>query len=258
MANGVMEDKKIFDLAACGASDSARRTLAPVMMSVLLHAVAALSIILLTGPGDKINPIKKHIMSVSIESPMPEDAAEHAVNKPSKETKQPKITPAIKEPRQAGLAAVNNEPAAAPEIPRPPVVSEQPVFKTASVGVEGASAIDAAHEQPAPDNDYAEALKRKRLVAKESALSLIRDRIERALRYPELARRRAMEGTVQTAFRIDQRGMPLTVAVAKSSGHAVLDDEAKKIIMRAAPYPADESLIGEDIIVPITFRLSAQ
>jgi TonB family protein len=82
--------------------------------------------------------------------------------------------------------------------------------------------------------------------------SLIRDAITKAKTYPLLARKRRIEGTVVTNFCIGEWGYPRDLTIARSSGYAILDSEALKIVTKAAPFPA----VKGKIVVPITFRLT--
>jgi TonB family protein len=82
--------------------------------------------------------------------------------------------------------------------------------------------------------------------------SLIRDAITKAKTYPLLARKRRIEGTVVTNFCVGEQGYPRDLRIARSSGYAILDSEALKIVTKAAPFPAVEG----EIVVPITFRLT--
>lgn len=79
----------------------------------------------------------------------------------------------------------------------------------------------------------------------------IRASIERAVRYPLPARKRKIEGTVLVSFDINAAGSPLNIRVIKSSGHAILDDEAASAIRRAAPLP----YLSGALKIPISFRL---
>lgn len=84
-----------------------------------------------------------------------------------------------------------------------------------------------------------------------SALDAIRAAIDKAKRYPLVARLRGMEGTVTAEFSINSRGMPEHVRIKASSGSATLDSAAKETIIRAAPFP----LVDGKIEIPIAFRL---
>jgi TonB family protein len=85
-----------------------------------------------------------------------------------------------------------------------------------------------------------------------SPYDLIRASIEKAKTYPSLARKRRSEGTVMTAFTINSKGYPENIKVEKSSGSEILDSEAIKIVMRAAPLPK----VKDKIVVSITFKLT--
>ncbi len=80
---------------------------------------------------------------------------------------------------------------------------------------------------------------------------LLRQRIERAKRYPALARRLGMEGTVHVEFRIARDGSVEGVKVAKSSGYPVLDEASVQAIKRAVPLP----IVPGQIRVPISYLL---
>ena len=79
----------------------------------------------------------------------------------------------------------------------------------------------------------------------------IRSSLERAKSYPLLARKRGMEGTVLVSFTIDKKGSAQDVKIMKSSGYEILDEEVRKMLRKASPFP---DLKGE-IKIPITFKL---
>ncbi|MDP2167576.1 MAG: energy transducer TonB [Thermodesulfovibrionales bacterium] len=82
-------------------------------------------------------------------------------------------------------------------------------------------------------------------------MTIIKEAIEKAKTYPELARKRKMEGTVHAEFFIDENGMPKDIRVLESSGFSLLDDEVVRIIKRASPYPP----LKEVVEVPVSFSL---
>jgi len=71
-----------------------------------------------------------------------------------------------------------------------------------------------------------------------SYLDALRLRIDRAKRYPLSARRAGIEGVAQVRFTISPKGRLSGVRLVKTSGSAVLDNEAVQTVYRAAPYPA--------------------
>ena len=82
-------------------------------------------------------------------------------------------------------------------------------------------------------------------------LGAIRRQIERAKVYPETARRRHQEGTVELRFRIAPDGLVEAVEIVRSSGHELLDESATQTIRRAVPYPKFAGWIR----VPLAYRL---
>jgi protein TonB len=82
-------------------------------------------------------------------------------------------------------------------------------------------------------------------------IDLIRASIEKAKKYPALARERGQTGVVVIQFSIDKKGRPENIRVVKSSGFNLLDAEAGNTIIRAAPFPA----VKGSIDVPIVFVL---
>lgn len=55
--------------------------------------------------------------------------------------------------------------------------------------------------------------------------------------YPEAARLKRLSGSVRLAVSINSKGNLLSVKITGSSGHAVLDQAAKRIVYLAAPFP---------------------
>ncbi len=70
-----------------------------------------------------------------------------------------------------------------------------------------------------------------------SLMAEIRNKIERAKRYPALARARKIEGVVSISFLMDPTGKVQTIKVVNSSGSSILDEEALAAVKRAAPFP---------------------
>lgn len=71
----------------------------------------------------------------------------------------------------------------------------------------------------------------------DEILAQIRSRIERAKRYPLMARRRGLEGTSDVSFSIMKNGIVTGLKLARSSGSSPLDEAALATIRRAAPFP---------------------
>lgn len=80
----------------------------------------------------------------------------------------------------------------------------------------------------------------------------IRDLLEKAKNYPLPARKEGMQGMVQVSFTIDEKGLPQDIRIIKSSGYRILDEEVRKMIKKASPFPE----FNGEIKIPITFKLT--
>jgi TonB family protein len=86
----------------------------------------------------------------------------------------------------------------------------------------------------------------------DERLRAIRERIQAAVVYPPLGRMRRLEGLAQVRFAIAADGRPQELAVAGSTGHAILDRAALAAVEAAAPLPWVYGLLE----VPVRFELS--
>lgn len=82
-------------------------------------------------------------------------------------------------------------------------------------------------------------------------MALLRERIESRIVYPEEAVRRGQQGEVLLRIRIGSDGVPNEIRIARSSGVRVLDDAARRGVVRAAPLPSSPGWVE----VPVRFRL---
>jgi TonB family protein len=82
-------------------------------------------------------------------------------------------------------------------------------------------------------------------------LAEIHSRIERAKRYPLMARKMNMEGVSYVRFAIGADGQPEGLALKSTSGYPVLDEAALETIRRAAPFPIYE----EALVIGIRFHI---
>ena len=88
---------------------------------------------------------------------------------------------------------------------------------------------------------------------RDARLEAIRRLIQKALVYPQAARRFGWEGTARVRFALGPDGRPSEVTLESSSQMAILDQEAQAAVRRAAPYPYVEGAI----VVPIIFDIRA-
>ena len=80
----------------------------------------------------------------------------------------------------------------------------------------------------------------------------IRSAIEKVKRYPVLARKRGIEGTVHIGFRINRLGEPENLEIIKGSGSSILDNATIAIVKKAAPFPGVDSSVE----IPVVFKLT--
>jgi len=82
-------------------------------------------------------------------------------------------------------------------------------------------------------------------------IGLLRERIQSRIVYPEEAVRRGLEGEVVLRIHIERGGVPNEIRVARSSGARLLDDAARRGVVRAAPLPSTPGWVE----IPVRFRL---
>jgi len=86
----------------------------------------------------------------------------------------------------------------------------------------------------------------------------VKAKIERNKKYPQVARRKEIEGVVRVQFCISNDGRLKNVEIAASSGCKILDDEAVMSVKKASPFLCiPEGLKREELSlrVNIAFRL---
>jgi protein TonB len=88
-------------------------------------------------------------------------------------------------------------------------------------------------------------------------LGLLRHRIFEAVRYPSVARRRGLTGTVQVELDIQPSGAISRVVVVASSSHRVLDDAAVEGVQQLGrlPFPAHVRPRLLRVRLPVVFEL---
>ena len=188
---------------------------------------------------------------------------------------QPPTKPAIEplpQPPQIEPKIVRQEAKLQQELPRPvvpraepsppdarsapPLVNSAPIPPVASAPTPPAASAPpaAAKPQPAAPKANEEAEGRLLLTFSQS----ISKQIKRYQKYPAPAQRRGWEGTAEVLLQIAADGNVTGITLGKSSGHAILDEEALNMVRRASPLPAaPPDLRGRALVVtvPIVFRL---
>ncbi|MCC1496666.1 energy transducer TonB [Alcanivorax sp. 1008] len=100
--------------------------------------------------------------------------------------------------------------------------------------------------------------------ANEDALArykgIIHNRIQRLHRYPQQARLRNQQGTVEVTFNVAADGTIGDYRITSSSGSALLDRAAERLFSRLTLPAPDPSILGEltELTAPVTFTLTAR
>jgi len=85
----------------------------------------------------------------------------------------------------------------------------------------------------------------------EARLAEIQRRIQEALVYPPIERKRGVSGEALVAFRIDGAGRADAIELARSTGYPLLDRAAVRAVAAAAPLP----YVYGRLEVPVRFQL---
>lgn len=85
----------------------------------------------------------------------------------------------------------------------------------------------------------------------DERLEEIRRRVQGALRYPPVARRRGQTGEVVVGFEVDSQRGAREIRTEQSSGIPLLDRAAERAVREAAPLPP----VYGRVEVPIRFEL---
>ncbi|MCI4591807.1 energy transducer TonB [Sphingobium sp. BYY-5] len=77
-------------------------------------------------------------------------------------------------------------------------------------------------------------------------------------RYPVLAQREGVEGTVRVRLCVRRDGRLVSVALEKTSGSSILDDAAIQAVRAANPLPAlsADAAAESYFILPVTYRIA--
>lgn len=126
------------------------------------------------------------------------------------------------------------EPAAPPAAPAQAMTADMANTAPQTAGSAGISGSQDRHEAPQTSRaddapGFAGSLQYDGLVLAA---------LERAKRYPAMARQRGREGVTGIVFEIDRQGRVLDVRIAAPSGSRSLDRAALEQVHRAAPFPA--------------------
>jgi len=175
--------------------------------------------------------------------------------KPKPPPELPRVEPSPAPPRPAARAP-RPAPAAAPA----PIIAVEP----ARQAMESAPVVPDAPPQPAPPPAAARLESQPAAAAGPDPGSVARFRLElmeiarRYKRYPRIAQENNWEGRVELRIAFAESGAMTAVAVKKSAGRAVLDEEAQAMIRSAQPQlSVPPALRGRafTLEIPVEFSL---
>ncbi len=236
-----------------------------ILFSIVAHATIV-TIVLAFAAMDAASHVPESYVAVAVIEYRPEKKPEPAQRKnPVKSVQAARIRQELSS--NTAFPAVDHEEISLPTSgEKAPNISSEGIVR--DVAFAGAETAEATHVSvgPRPSRGTAHPSLSISAVSQEGQdgsrsgtgsrdtrmIGAIRAAIEKATDYPALARRRGIEGTVITGFRINNKGLPEGITVIKSSGYSLLDNAAKETVMKAAPLPS----VKGDIEIPITFRLT--
>lgn len=160
------------------------------------------------------------------------------------------VPPPAPVPPQAPAPSVRPAPAPEPPIVAATAVIPAPAVATPAVADPGATATPPTGT-PAPATVSADGV-----AAADGALAYVE---APQPPYPARALRQRAEGVVLLRVRVGRDGLPLAVEVARGSGHAVLDDAARRQVLRHwrfRPALREGRAVEAVGLVPVAFRLA--
>jgi protein TonB len=169
----------------------------------------------------------------------------------------------------AGVAATPGDEAQ----PQPPSPPEKPVAKQEPV--EAASAVEVApipppdpedlawqkikevehkHEEVPPPSRAASGVGQGQSRNDANYNGRVAAHLARYKRFPQGAQNKRNHGTAVVSFSLDGSGRVIAVKLVRTSGVAVLDEEAQAWVRRASPFPMPPSGGTVEFTVPLSFR----
>lgn len=197
-------------------------------------------------------------------APTPEPPAPEPPTPQTLQTPQPDLPP-LDLPATPPVAAEVELPVPPPPPPTRPQPKPKPKPPVRRIERQAAPPIDDIVERPiqpvAPTPAPVQAAPRPPATAAAIPTIWRNDllsRLQRAKRYPDLARSRGDQGVATVSFTMDRAGRVLAVTLVRSSGSSLLDEEAAALVRRAEPLPRlPDEIAGATLTltVPISFAL---
>ncbi len=251
-----------------------------ILASVVLHGlllVGALSWSLELPPPRRVVPVEAICLTAGsgnagggaargnfVKSPIcppPQPVKEKPKPRPVKprpvpKVEEPPVPPALAMPRPAAAAPVRSNPVAAAAVSGAGAGRGQGAGAGQGTGRgsgpgSGAGTGSGPGTDPGPGSGAGTALK--------SYLAQVRRLLEQHKAYPWMARRQHREGVVVLKFTIGSHGDIAGQAIARSSGHELLDGAARETLQKVGRFPPLPAALGRSelsIQVPLAFRLN--
>ena len=246
-------------------SSTYTRILIPIISTTLLHA----SIFYTLSEIEEVKTITPKIIEIALfDAPAMEKKEEIQTKQETKPKVQekPKEEPKPKEPPKKVVVKepLKPKPIKTPEKVIEPVEVAAPIQElSAEAPTEQLVQAKTLHERTIEDDVLAQKASKEQKATStvapdilEAYLYKVRQKIQKNLRYPPLAKRLKIEGEAVVAFTILENGgvVEASISIKKTSGHKSLDHEAIETILSVAPFEAPPSAEMQ-IIVPVAFNL---
>lgn len=138
------------------------------------------------------------------------------------------------------------------QFPSPPAPSGGTIHVASIRAGEGAAPKELSEGEGSRGSSDGDAGKNEETGGGDAAsAAILRDAIQSRIAYPDEAIRRGLEGEVLLHIRVSKGGRPGEIRVARSSGARILDEAARRGVIRAAPLPSAPGWIE----VPVRFLL---
>lgn len=205
-----------------------------------------ISVEFLSPPKDEslseASPSSEKIGKTKIKKGSPDlSAAKESV--PEKTVPVPVETP-VQEATKKGEASSARHPIEAPKAPAQPVLIPSPE-RLAKIDEEKGEGGQDEETISLDSSDFKHA----------SYLHGVKFKIEGVWRYPEAARKSALQGRGLVSFTIERDGTVSDIKLISSSGYPILDEEIKKAIMAASPFnPMTDNMKVKRLNVVATFE----
>ncbi len=207
-------------------------------------------------------PLTVELLAPKPPPPPPQPIKEPEPPKP--EPVKPKVIPPSK-PQQVAppkpVAPPQPQPVAQPAAPTPvqapPPVAEQPPMVAVPQKAAEPPPTFTAPAPPAPPPPQETGTEDISAI-KNSYGRLLAGEFAKHKKYPQVARMRGWQGTVQVRLQVDAEGNSSSPAIEQSSGRELLDNQALETVRNSLPLPPPPpALRGKpfSIVVPVVFRL---